>query len=120
MLRGHAMPETCRPRRHPLQAVAAANIKLPACLFPISCVYIAPILVSYTCGVPVVTALAKVGKTCVFAQVARRPTLGLAGGPLCIGTTVPTVPGAVQHPAEGHHHLWQGGPARHTPAGKGA
>jgi hypothetical protein len=47
---------------HPasLQASAAAGIKLPICIFPISCVYVAPVIVSYVCGIPIYTALAEV------------------------------------------------------------
>ena len=50
-------PPPALPSRPPSpparQASTAAGIKLPACIFPISCVYIAPVIVSYICAVPV-------------------------------------------------------------------
>lgn len=51
----------CPDSTPPLQASAAAGIKLPICLFPLPCVYLAPVIISFTCGVPVVTALTQVG-----------------------------------------------------------
>ncbi|PSC75803.1 hypothetical protein C2E20_1029 [Micractinium conductrix] len=58
-------------------ASTAAGIKLPACIFPISCVYIAPVIVSYICAVPV---------RVVFEECATQPKViiicGKAGLPV--------------------------------------
>lgn len=48
------------PSRPPSQAADSLDIQLPVCLFPISCVYVAPYVVSHVCGVTLYAALAKV------------------------------------------------------------
>lgn len=43
------------------QAAVTAGTRLPICAFPLPCVYVAPVIVSWTCGVTVPVAIQRVG-----------------------------------------------------------
>lgn len=61
-----------RGLRPPLsQAADSLGIQLPACLFPISCVYVAPYVVSHICRATLYAVLAKVRLWLVCGRVGK-------------------------------------------------
>lgn len=53
------LPATC-PSLRRLQAAFTAGIRLPICIFPLPCLYLAPVIISWSCGVTVPVAILKV------------------------------------------------------------